>query len=256
MLPRSIDEISHDLLVKHLTKITEKYRKDKDYYEIRSKFIAISMALNEKGLIAPAFRKNQPRIPFLKTARGEAHKQLLVDQIVIDCHWLHCRKEYVKPNWETLIDLFNPESEFNAEMISICLGARIWKRDFRANEILLLSDFQQNQLLMLCNEAIRENRQAIFDGLPPKDGKDRAPATHPPIQRSIRAWAERVHQIRGQQDMYEALWAARELHVEKVTQAQLAKLAGYIIGLPPLDRTTISSKYKSLDGMLDSLATS
>ena len=253
MLP-NIDRISQETLVKHLTKITKEYRNDKDYYKIRKQYIAISMALNQKGLLAPAFRKNQPSIPKLKGGYDNAIGQLLIDQIVIDCHWLHCRKEVVIPKWETLSDLFNPELEFDAEMISVSLGKRNWKREFRANDMLGLTPFQQNQLRMLSDINILIAHKIIFEGYMGQDGRTRISAAITPIRRAVRSWAERVHQIRGHQEMYEALWAARKMLGKCTSNTQIAKLAGYIVGRPPLERTTIISKFKSLDRMLGSAA--
>jgi len=248
MLPRSGVEIYQEVLVKLLNKITTEYLEEADYYSIRKKYIAISMALNEKGLLAPAFR-HQPRLPFMNVKRTLTETQLLVDQIVIDCHWLHCRKVFVKPDKVNLYELFDLNSKFDASAVSIKLGARVWKRDFRAIDMLALSDPMQHQLLILSSTNIHDKYKHIMKGYTKKAGL-RVKPTIIPIRRAICAWAEERHQIRGQQEIYEALWIARELLGRSAKPGTLGKMAGIMIGVPPLDSKTVSGKYVSLDKML------
>ena len=67
------------------------------YPASREANLALNLALNEKRLIAPAFRD------FLKTSHGtgfsEAESTLSMDNQVIDLHYLHCHyRSQVKPS--------------------------------------------------------------------------------------------------------------------------------------------------------------
>ncbi len=58
--------------------------------KVRNLFCALSLELNERGLLAPRFRRAMR--PSWQSAIPDSEKDLHNDRQVIDLHWLHCRK--------------------------------------------------------------------------------------------------------------------------------------------------------------------
>lgn len=76
-----------------------------DYLDVREKYCALGIFLNEHCMLPPAFR----RIRRLKRATGlsDGDKTFALDGQVIDLHYLYsCRKDVVRPKDETLKALF------------------------------------------------------------------------------------------------------------------------------------------------------
>ncbi|MDR6539474.1 hypothetical protein [Variovorax soli] len=251
-LPLNTSEVDHQHLVLRLTEITSHYRTHHSYATVRSAFVETSLLLNQLGLLAPAFRE-QPSIPRVVKARTNSHTQLLIDQIVIDCHWLHSRGEKVQPRWNELRRVFSSRSKFNCSEIAERLAAKNWKTEFRANDLLLLNDRQQMQLAQLCTAAKKEARRTLFEGSRDFGSTgmvSRIPARVTSVRLAINNWADRTHQIQGHEDMYQALWVARELLGPAASHPQIAEFAGLQCGCPPLHPRTASEKLRRLQEVL------
>lgn len=252
-LPMDTAEASHAQLVTRSIELASQYRKNKSYWAVRDEFIHVSLALNQYGLLAPVFR-DQPRIPFLKKDRDASHDQLLIDQIVIDCHWLHSRGERVSPVWPELKQMFDLSGVFDCVAIAASIAVKGWSSDFRADELFSLAPRQQVQLMQLRSNARKERYRALLEGKGAFN-RDTRTATRvkslfSPVRSAIYQWGDNNHRVRGQEEMYEALWLARELLDDKASSADLAELAALRCGVKPLKPKTVSGKMTTLDTTL------
>lgn len=248
-LPLDLSEVKHEYLVSCLIEITAEYRVDRDYEAIRDRFVYVSLALNQFGLLAPAFR-NQPRIPYAKSQRDDSHRQLLIDELIIDCHWLYCRRESVNPRWPELKSMFSHTSPFDCSLVCDRIAKKTWSKSFRADELLQLSTRQQHQLLQLRVEHQKELYRSLVEGKKQlgsgtKSSRDIAQVT--PVRKAINDWAERTHQIRGHQEFYQALWVAKKLLGQDAPIKHVAELAGLQCGTKILSSRTVSEKLKQLN---------
>lgn len=236
----------HEELVDSLIQVACLYRKEKDYLKIRDEFMRISLALNSIGLLAPIFR-DQPRIPFLKKDRQSSHDQLLVDQIVIDCHWLWSRKEPVPAIWPELNRIFQNLTHFDCDAAATTIATRKWSSGFRADDLLTLTPRQQAQLVQLRSQDLKDKYRLLVDGKPRRGSTIRSRAMLSVVRSAIYAWADKNYRIKGQQDMYESLWLARELLGSKPSYASIGELAGLRCGKKPLSAKSVSDKLSNLD---------
>ena len=252
-LPIELTSITQSSLSSSIVKLASDYRHRKHYHAIRGEFIRVSLALNQLALLAPVFR-DQPRIPYAKKDRNESHRQLLIDQIVIDCHWLYCRREKIEPRWNELRSIFDANGIFDCSMISDRLAARNWSSAFRANDLLLLNNRQQMQLVQLRTDDRKEKHRQLLEGARTLGGAGeknvRKAAEVTRIRLAINNWADQAHQIRGHEKMYESIWIARELLGRGASNKQIADLAALRCGCTPLNPRTVSGKIVRLDTVL------
>lgn len=252
VLPLDLSNLSHEHLVSKANELACRYRREKDYLEIRDEFVFVSLALNQFGLLAPAFR-DQPRIPFFQKQRDDSHKQLLIDQIVIDCHWVYCSREEVAALWTELKAMFDHESPFDCAVVCQRMAAKNWSKEFRADELLRLSNRQQHQLMQIRAEKLKDQYRLLIEGgnqLTLEGKTIRFSAQVLPIRKAITEWADRTHQVRGHQDMYQALWVARELLGHDAPIKHVADLAALQCGIKPRSPRTVAEKLKKLDETL------
>lgn len=250
-LPLDLSGLTQEMLVSRLTTLASRFRDDKDYVAIRHEYVQVSFLLNELGLLAPVFR-DQPRIPFKRADWGK-FTQLLIDQIVIDLHWMWCRGERIKWRWAELERMFDLSVDFDGDAIASRVGAKNWSCDFRVEELATLSDRQQAQLLQLRSRALKKRFRELVEGERELGAGGRATRTKAaitPVRRAIANWAEVNHRVRGQEEMYEALWLAMELLGPDATKKQISELAALRCGVKPRDPKTVSDKLASLRAML------
>lgn len=247
----NMEYLDQDELDDFMGDLQEVYRDEKGNYEtVRERYFCASISMNEIGLLAPAFRK-QLHIPWSSKKRKPIHEVLLRDQIVIDCHWLHCKKVPVDGRWREMNSIMNVASDFDFAKVEAVIAAKKWTADFRVNELLYLTDFQQHQLFQLRNYECKNQHRLLLDGKRKEIG--RSPALISPVRVAIRKWAEDNQSIRSQIKTYESLWLSRELLGSKASNPQIAELAALIEGRKPLDRTTVRDKLKRLDRVLGAL---
>lgn len=248
-LPFDLSCLTHDGLTSRSVELASEFRMNGDYNAIREEFVQVSLALNQFKRLAPVFR-DQPRMPFKRT-EWKRFTQLLIDQIVIDLHWLHCRGEKVNPVWPELQALLAPSSKFDCVAIANRLAAKNWSSDFRVNELIFVNDRQQRQLMQLRSKALKETFRSVLEGKGKPDKADgRVAAKKAAVRMAIANWADRRHQIRGHEDMYESLWVARTLLSAKASYDDIGELAALRCGKPALDRKTVEGKLKTLDAKL------
>ena len=252
-LPLDLSNITHEQLVDRSENLASQYRKRKDYLAVRDEYLFISFALNQFGLLAPLFRE-QPRIPFLDKDRNQSHDQLLIDQIVIDFHWIWSRGDRVASSqWTELKRLFSKDY-FDCTEVAESYAHKKWTSDFRAAEMLCLTRRQQVQLVQLRNNGLKEQYRRLIEG---KSGYDsvtrrskRTRAKFFVVRSTINDYVDRNHRLIGQEKVYEALWLARELLHQDASLAQIAELVALQLGVKPLAPKTVSDKLVVLDKIL------
>lgn len=251
-LPFDLSSLDHEELVARAVELAVEYRKDKNYLAIRDEFVQVSLALNQFGLLAPVFR-DQPKMPFKRTEWKHC-TQLLIDQIVIDCHWLYCRKESVSPRWSEFKPMFAPGGEFDCQHVAERIGAKNWKDDFRVNELFLLYEQQKVQLMQLRDKALKEKFRVLLDGRATFEGAERGreAAKVAAVRVAINNYAanSRGKGIRGQEDIYEGIWLALELLGTKAKNGDIATLAALKCGTKPVQPRTMSGKVVTLRKLL------
>lgn len=251
VLPLSISEVTHDALVARSIELAICFRRDKDYNAIRDEFVKVSLALNQFGLLAPAFR-DQPKMPY-KRGLWKAYTPLLIDQIVIDCHWLHCRHEQVIPRWPELRSMFAPSGKFDCETLASLVAAKNWSADFRADELMRLSDRQQAQLMQVRSKAMKERFRDLLEGKGSWDSDGARKRTKPKastVRSAITNWADRNHRVRGQEDVYESIWLAMEVLGPRAQNKEIAEMVALRCGVPPLHPRTMAGKITTLSEVL------
>ena len=251
-LPLCMEGQSHETLVKRSIELASQFRRDRYYNRIRAEFLHVSLALNQFGMLAPVFR-DQPKMPYKRT-EWKKFTQLLIDQIVIDLHWLHCRGERLLPRWPELKSLLQHGSEFDSDAIAKQIAGRGWTCEFRVNELITVCPRQQTQLMQLrCNE-MKERFSILLEGKSKREeGKrtSRTKAEASAVRMAIASWADNNHRVRGQEEMYESIWLAMRLLGSKAKPKEIAKLAAFRCGVKPLDRKTMVGKVDTLRKVLD-----
>jgi hypothetical protein len=129
-----------------------------NYPSVREAYLALHMAMNEKGCIAPAFRDHLR----VTKARGLSSAEVLLsrDNQVIDLHYLHCQhRKRVKPNNRKYEPLFKSK-EFQLELAGQ-FAAQAWRAEVKAEGNLRLSTRIQMEMLVLKGEKARRRVRAI-----------------------------------------------------------------------------------------------
>jgi hypothetical protein len=254
--PVKADYVSHDIALAELCNIAEDYRSGADYDIIRDRYVAASFAANEFGLTAPFFR-DRPKIN-IKSRDLVLQQPILVDQIIVDCHWLYCRGEDVSPAWPELERIFDKSTPFDVEEVSKRIASKKWSANFKVEEIFSLTERQQFQLVQMRSAAVKAKMKALLEGRLVSNGKgahggeqDRHVSSRfSSIRRAIREWAEQQPRVKPSVLMYESLWLARELLGPRATLKHVAELAALRCGCLPLSPKTVDEKLKALNKRL------
>jgi hypothetical protein len=224
-------------------------KKADQYLLVREEFCTLSIELNNRKLIAPAFRPS-PTIPYLKKYRNNSHLLMQKDRIVIDCHWLHARKVKIyssEPNWR---GIFNLSKEFSFEKVSEFASHDI-KNEYRATAIMKLTPHQQNQMRALRSVETQKRFQDLYESL--RDGKRRLQPRLELIELAINQWCEADVRIVPHRPQYAALAMAIELTGDS-SPTLLGELMGLILGTPPLAESTVRQKIINLRKAIDKYA--
>lgn len=251
--PAGLGFVNSAAAVADISRIAQEFRANIDYGSLRDDYMSASMAANNFGLMSPSFR-DYPKIPGLK-AEWHRHKQMLIDQVVIDCHWLYCRGEEVVAKWPEIQRMFDRSKSFAAEDMAELIARKNWSSGFKAGGLLSLTRRQQCALVQIRDDSIKKKMRFLMDGgseslgvgLNGKDRKRHIPSPLVEVRRRIREWAEVRSSIKPSVLMYESLWFARELLGQDATLAQLAELAALRCGCKPLSPKTVQEKLKALD---------
>ena len=233
-----LDGLVTDKQVDLLSAVVESWMKHNNYMRIRDEYCRLSISLNHSTLLAPAFRPF-PTIPFLKKNQSESDKVLHRDRVVIDCHWLRCRNELVVPRDKEYGPLFDVSVPFSFNLAA-SFACENWSSKHRAEEALILTPWQQPQLLSMQDEAVRNRRKEAEEGI--GRGVDRRQPKIVLVRKTIREWCRKDKRIIPHLKTYEDLWLARELLGDGASMNEIAKLGGMIAGVPPLSEKSIRDK--------------
>jgi hypothetical protein len=233
-------EHTEDALAR-LEALISKLREHGEYSLVRDEYCILSILLNQQGVIAPAFRPE----PITGKRRGnpvffDIHR----DQVVIDCHWLYCKKLMFKTRDVEFLPMFNTEGPFPFDL-AWKFAKKVWKSKHRTDEALTLTHFQQCQLVALRGEEVSARFGAALDGLRKSGG--RIPAKIAAVRQSLNMWAEKNKRIENLRDEYEHLWLARELLGSLPSIRQITELSALMSGAKFRDDKTIREKLKRMD---------
>ena len=227
----------------NLDKISQISKRLDKYLVIRNVFLDLSIELNSRGLIAPAFRPF-PTIPRRIKKFSETHRAIQRDRVVIDCHWLHSRNERVSISENKWRGLLDTRRDFQYEKVAEFASTSI-TNEYRADGTLRLTPRQQCQLV-----AIRGNRtREQFDKLVTNErekGKPRTPPRLELIELAINHWCERDCRVEKYRLQYFAIAKAVELLGNGATAKHIAELTGLILGEKPLSERSILAKRNKL----------
>lgn len=232
-------------LVEALSRLVARFDADpsKDYRPISREFLSLNMEQNRQSLVAPAFR----RMPRLK--RTSASKILLLQhRIIIDLHWLYCRKESVGVDVEflELAALLDTSTPFDLESAHR-IASRHWSSEFRANHALTLTACQEYEMCVMRSPLTWERFKQLEQRVSSEDGKSKmSPLTR--AQRDIINWKQREPRIDVTE--YVALFKVDWLLGNRSTYAQRAKLLGLIIGKTDVCERTTQDKLVKLRKVL------
>lgn len=217
--------------------------KHKNYAQIRDGYCQLSIQLNALGKLAPRFR---PDLKFGAAFNDPVYKLIHRDQVVIDLHWIYATKIPVSPaesSHRLLLDA-SAGSGFDFDL-AWALAGKSWKNDYRADEALALTIFQQCQMLKLQGKDLTIRLKAIASGRRVPGGRPVSKSAT--VSRLIGEWAERDRRIVPQQTLYEMLWLARELLGSDACNLQVAALHALMMGSEILAKTSIREKLSRLD---------
>ncbi|MBI5277349.1 MAG: hypothetical protein HY854_12900 [Burkholderiales bacterium] len=243
LFPVNEGPVSADLTA--LTAIYDEFRRTDDYAAVRDAFCAVSIELNRNALWAPAFRP-QPRPRPPAAGKGRADQVLHCDRVVIDLHWLRCRKEAHVADQAFLPyqHLLDTDVDFDFALASAYAARELRSRE-RAEVHIGLAPEVQWQLATLKSEAHAVEHSRIYSG--GRDGTKRVRPAKTDVVKGIASWAARTPALRGQADAYVRLWAARRMLGKTARAWQIAELAALMNGTAPLEASTVRQKLGRLD---------
>jgi len=136
-----------------------KVKRDEDkahYSKIRNKFCAMHYVLNQRGLVAPAFRGLR-RLTKNKHLT-DSEKLLSKDRMVIDLHYLHCNyRDNVIPKRGEYKSLLT-EDEFDFSLAAN-FAMESWGAIKKAEKLNITENIQKELLVLRCKKIIEEFRR-------------------------------------------------------------------------------------------------
>lgn len=226
--------------VDQLKELLKELHAHKNYSLIRIEFVELSALLNNQGLLAPAFRPQ----PMLGLVKGSpTYMDIHRDQIGLDCHWLHCRREMVVTRDEELRPLFDPDGTFPFALAKE-FAQQVWTKKHRIEQLLVLTHRQQCQLATLRGKNVEGRFEAALKGI--GKGRGRVPPKVTAVRLQLYEWAERNKGVRPLLKDYENLWLAKELLGNAAPIRQIAELFSLVSGKPKLDDKTVKGKLETL----------
>lgn len=224
-----------------LETVTAELRGHRDYRLVREEYCQLSILLNLQGRMAPAFRP-QPKVG--KTPGTRIYFEIHRDQLVIDCHWLHCKKERVRASNLDYRPIFDPKYMFSFDL-AWKFATQEWKTTHRTDEVLLLTTRQQCQLATLKGKNLKERWNLAKNGI--REKNIRIPAKIAAVRQQLNEWAERKSVVVPLLQDYEDLWLARELLGASGSIKQITELFALVSGKRQLDEKTVRDKLKTMD---------
>lgn len=215
----------------------------------RRSYCVLSIAMNQLGLQAPAFRP-QPSIPWKKADQTPEHMLIQRDRIVIDCHWLYATKSKVYANEGAWRGIVNPRLSLQTERIER-FATTIIRNEYRADEALQLKPFQQVQMAAIRGVEVHERFRALRTAVTDASG-GRTSARFRRVNRAIEVWTDSQPRFGKLYPKYRAYALALEL-LDAPKDEQLAKLAGLILGEKPLGLTAAAQTRSKLEQLISGI---
>jgi hypothetical protein len=213
----------------------------RDYHRIRDEYCQMSILINLEGVIAPAFRP-QPKVS--ATKGNPIYFEIHRDQLVIDCHWLHCKGERITVRDTELRHLFDRAHEFPFGQ-AWAFAKQKWKSQHRVDEVLHLTIRQQCQLVTLHSKQVADRLERATKSTKPHGV--RLPPKLAAVRQQLNEWGERSPRVVMHLKDYEHLWMASELLGVGAPPKHVAELFALAIG-KSLDEKTVRDKLKNLNG--------
>lgn len=217
----------------------------KDYPAVRTRCCQISIRMNLRGAVAPAFR-------YWPRGVGGFHSKIstliMRDQMVIDYHWCHARGMTLSPTDDFHKHLLDLETAFDFTM-AWKLSGKLYKSAYRAGEALCLTSLQQCQTLQLRGHEVHERMERMYKGYFKSGAKSHSELAK--VSAAIGVWIEKDPRIKQQRDSYLRLWEARELLGPGASIRSIRDLHALMLGVAPLDAKTIADKLNRLSKNVD-----
>lgn len=224
--------------LERLTALMEELREHGDYRRVRDEYCCLSILLNSQGAIAPAFR------PLPKTGKRKGSHVFLEihrDHVVIDCHWLYCKKLMVKARDVEFRSMFDTAHPFPFGLAWM-YAKKNWKSTHRADQALGLTTYQQSQTVTMRGSIVAGRYHAALKG-----DRGRVHAKIGAVKQGLNEWCERDRRVIPHYEDYLNLWLARELLGADAAIHQIAELFSLMTGDKPRDDKTIRCKLEKMD---------
>lgn len=206
------------------------------YFEVRDRYCAINMLMNERRLLPPRFRskcmgkKFVPGMEWSKESKYQSN-----DRKIIDLHWLHSNGITDKLDDIEFRDLLSVE-KFDFLKASGFVQKN-WKSETRVQKILVLANHAQLQLAILSSTEVNDR----WDDL---RSKSKA------ILRTLRnAASSKPRLTSAVVEDFKLLWLAESL-CDGHGLGMTAIIHGWLKGESPLATSTLSTKLKRLHRLL------
>jgi len=200
------------------------------YHQIREKYCAISVAMNERGEVPPKFRPQRPLPRRMQKATPD-DTLMMRDRQVIDMHWLHSRGKRDELPDRAFAPLFaNEELDFDRAAI---LAAKSWTNEAKVGKVLNLIPHEELQLACLRTKAVADRWRYAENSMKTT------------IDRRLREQLVSEPSLKTHIEDFKLLWLA-----DKVMEGQgllaVAQMHGWISGKAPLSISTLSAKLKRM----------
>lgn len=232
---------STECVVSQLNELIQEFQRHKDYTLVRERYMQLSVELNLQKCLAPAGREN-PAISSGKPRGDQFHIDVFVDQIVIDCHWLHTNQHPIdfQRNDVRYKEIFNAQHPFDFDLARD-FAQQNWSRNHRAVETMFLPPHLQMQLAALRSKELQEAYKALQTKRKGLDTQSRL-AT---FKQEFRLWQHRDPRVKDAAT-YQTLWEVHMVLGSSTTPKMLAELTALLTGKPLLTGKTVAEKLKKL----------
>lgn len=207
-------------------------RRPVSYLDIRSHCCAISIIMNQRGMLPPAFRANRslPK-PIKGFVPTDAEKALLRDRQVIDVDWLHSRGKRQHISNPEFAELLTGD-ELNRELAER-FAFKGWAAHSKAQKVLNLIPFDECQMAVLRSKACRD------------EWRNACVSMETTIDKRLRERAIREPGLVGNIEYLKRLWLADKI-ARHLGQRAIGQVYSWLTGDPALSPGALSAKLKQM----------
>lgn len=200
------------------------------YRQIRDKYCAISLAMNERGEVPPKFRPQRALPRRTQTATPD-DTLMMRDRQVIDMHWLHCRGKRDELPDRAFATLF-VEEELDFDMAGT-LAAKSWTNEIKAGKVLNLIPYEEFQLACLRTKAVADAWRNAENSMKTT------------VDRRLREQLVSEPSLKPHIEDFKLLWLADKVMEGRGLRA-VAQMHGWLSGKGPLSPAALSTKLKRM----------